>query len=187
MQRRGGRCRKNTNIPQVEETPPAPVLVALAPSTPITPAAPVPVTPAPSLPVPPAPSIHVAHAATPSGPAAPVPAATTTAAAAIATTLHRPRRQRQLPHRFRADNAAHPDDGEYIDIDNVSGGSEDDANPPEVIADTNANLSPLHTATSTLATNPLATRKRGLKTTADIQFFFRKNSDTGERICVPCE
>jgi hypothetical protein len=55
--------------------------------------------------------------------------------------------------------AAHPDDGEYINIDNISSGSEDDANLPEVIADVNANLSPLHTATSTLTTNPLAMRK----------------------------
>ncbi|KAG1824456.1 uncharacterized protein BJ212DRAFT_1475758 [Suillus subaureus] len=82
--------RKNTNIPQVEDTPPAPVLVALVPSIPVTPAAPIPVTPAPSLPVAPAPSIHVTHVATSSGP---VPTVTTTTAAAIATTLHRPRRQ----------------------------------------------------------------------------------------------
>ncbi|KAG1809538.1 hypothetical protein EV424DRAFT_1349961 [Suillus variegatus] len=106
-------------------------------------------------------------------------AATTTAAATIATTLHHPRRQQQLPQRFRQDNAAdHPGDGKWININNVSG-SEDDDDPPEVIAvantnlfDTNTNLvgtntnlanantntnpSPLQTATSTLPTNPFA-------------------------------
>ncbi|KAG1904401.1 uncharacterized protein F5891DRAFT_1184614 [Suillus fuscotomentosus] len=109
-------------------------------------------------------------------------AATTTAAATIATTLHHPRRQRQLPQRFRQDNAAgHPGDSEWININNVSG-SEDDDNPPEVMAvantnlsdantnlvntntnlanaNTNTNPSPLQTATSTFPTNPFATRK----------------------------
>ncbi|KAG1763803.1 hypothetical protein EV702DRAFT_1051648 [Suillus placidus] len=174
-----GHCRKNNNIPQVEGTPVAPIPVTPAPSIPVAPAAPISAAPAPSVPV--------AHAPTPSGPAAPVPAATTTAAAAIATALHRPRRQQQLPQRYRGNNAAaHPDDGEYINIDNVSS-SEDDINPPEAIADVNVNLSPLQTATSTLPTNPFATRKRSLKTTSNVQFFFRKNSDTGKHICVLCE
>lgn len=150
---RHGHHRKNNDIPQVEGTPAAPILVTPAPSGLVT----------------------------------PVPAATTTAAAAIATALHCPRRQRQLPQRYRADNAAaHPDNGKCINIDNVSS-SEDDSNPPEAIADENVNLSPLQTTTSTLPTNPFATRKRGLKSTSDVQFFFRKDLDTGERICVPCE
>lgn len=171
MNRRGHR-RKNNNIPQVEGTPAAPILV----------------TPAPSVPVAPAPSAPVASTApAPSGPVTPVPAATTTAAAAIATALHCPRRQQQLPQRFRQDDtAAHLDDGEWINLNDVSSG-EDKDDPPEVIVNAHTHLSPLQTTTSTLLTNPFAMRKRGLKSTSDVQFFFRKDLDTGECICVPCE
>ncbi|KAG1893702.1 uncharacterized protein F5891DRAFT_985607 [Suillus fuscotomentosus] len=157
-----GRRQQNTKIPQVE-------------------AAPEPVAPAPAL-LPPAAPAPV--------PVIPAAAATTTAAAAIATALHRPRRQRQLPQRFRQDDTAtRPDDGEWIDLNNVSSG-EDKDDPPEVIVNTHTHPSPLQTTTtttSTLLTDPFATRKRGLKSTSDVQFFFRKNSDTGKRICVPCE
>jgi hypothetical protein len=137
-----------------------------------------PVTPAPAL-LPPAAPAPV--------PVIPAAAATATAAAAIATALHHPMRQWQLPWRFRQDDTITPlDDGKWIDLNNVSSG-EDKDDPPEVRVNTHTYLSPLQTTTSTLLTNPFATRKSGLKSTSDVQFFFRKNSDTGERICIPCE
>jgi hypothetical protein len=140
-------CRQqNTKIPQVE-------------------AALEPVTPAPAL-LPPAAPAPV--------PVIPAAAATTTAAATIATALHRPRRQWQLPQRFRQDNTATPpDDGEWIDLNNVSSG-EDKDDPPEVIVNSHTHPCLPQTMTSTLLTNPFATRKRGLKSTSDVQFFFRK-------------
>jgi hypothetical protein len=120
-------------------------------------------------------------------PAAPTPVPVIPAAAAIATALHHHRRQWQLPWRFRQDDTITPlDDGKWIDLNNVSSG-EDKDDPPEVRVNTHIYLSPLQTTTSTLLTNPFAMRKRGLKSTSDVQLFFRKNSDTGERICIPCE
>ncbi|KAG1823869.1 uncharacterized protein BJ212DRAFT_1296393 [Suillus subaureus] len=164
-----GHCRQNIGTLQVEAAPaPAPVS-----PTPVSPA-PVPIAPAPA----PVALMHVTPAA-----------ATTTAAAAIATALHHPRRQEDT-------SAAHLDNGEWIDMNNVSS-SEDNNNPPEVmanthippevIANTHTHPSPLQTVTSTLHTNPFATRKRGVKTTANVLFFFRKNSDTGKHICIPCK
>ncbi|KAG2086218.1 uncharacterized protein F5147DRAFT_781676 [Suillus discolor] len=127
-----GRCRQNTKIPQVEA---APEPVAPAPSA-LPPAAPTPI------------------------PVIPAAAATTTAAAAIATALHRPRRQWQLPQRFRQDNTAtHLDNGKWIDLNNVSSG-EDEDDPPEVIVNAHTHPSPLQTMTSTLLTDPFATKKR---------------------------
>ncbi|KAG2062389.1 hypothetical protein BDR06DRAFT_1016327 [Suillus hirtellus] len=171
-----GHHQQNANIPQVEAASvpvPAPVSPALIAFTPIVPA-----------------PTHVAPAPTP---VAPTPMPNTPAPTAATTTvLHRPRRQWQLPQRYRQDDvAAHPDDGKWIDINNV-GNSEDNDDPPQVVATTHTQgPSPPQTTikmtTSTLHTNPFAMRKRGLKTTSDIQFFFRKNSDTGKCICVPCE
>ncbi|KAG1818305.1 hypothetical protein EV424DRAFT_1347690 [Suillus variegatus] len=150
---------------------PAPAPVAPAPA-PVAPA-PAPVAPAPA-PVAPAPPpvtlapAHVTLAPVHVAPApAPVPVAPAlvapAAAAAIATTLHRPRRQRQPPRRYRQDDAVtHPDNGEWIDINNVSG-SEDDNDPPEIIANAHTHQSPLQTTTSTLPTNPFATKKEELR------------------------
>jgi hypothetical protein len=61
----------------------------------------------------------------------------------------------QLPLPF----ITHPDDGEWIDINNVSG-SEDDNDPPKIIANLHTHQCPLQTTTSTLPTNPFATKKR---------------------------
>jgi hypothetical protein len=166
---RCGCCQQNANIPQVEAAP-APVLAPVSPALIV----PTPIVPAPT---------HVAPAPT---------AATTTAAAVITTVLHRPWRQWQLPQRYRQDDAAaHLDDGKWIDINNI-GNSKDDNDPPQVVATMHTQgpsplLMTIQMTTSTLHTNPFATRKRGLKTSSDIQFFFRKNSDTSEHICVPCE
>ncbi|KAG2345162.1 hypothetical protein BDR05DRAFT_998758 [Suillus weaverae] len=106
-------------------------------------------------------------------PVAPAPAPVAPAAAATSTAA--------TDHTVTC-----PDDGEWIDIDNVSSG-EDNNDQPEIIANAPAHQNPLQTTTSTLPTNPFSMRKRGMKTTSDVLFFFRKNSDTGECICVPCE
>ncbi|KAG2093880.1 uncharacterized protein F5147DRAFT_779158 [Suillus discolor] len=59
---------------------------------------------------------------------------------------------------------------EWIDLNNVSSG-EDEDDPPEVIVNAHTHPSPLQTTTSTLLTDPFATRKRGLKSTSDVQCF----------------
>jgi hypothetical protein len=129
----------------------------------------------------------------------PIAATVAPIAAAIAlnaTMLQHPQRQRQLPLRYRDnDNSpvrtGHlPDDGEYIDIGNVSGGDEDDLPAPRVRAPPVP--SPMQTATSTIYStqvDPLATgaRAKQPKSTADITYFFREDSDSKRRICRICE
>jgi hypothetical protein len=53
----------------------------------------------------------------------------------------------QLPQRFRQNNTAgHPGNGKWININNVSG-SEDNDDPPEVIAVANTQTYPMPTQT----------------------------------------
>jgi hypothetical protein len=120
-----------------------------------------------------------------------IPAAIPAAAAANATTLQNPRR-RQLPVRYRTNDAAHagPDEGEAFDLDNISGDEEELGNLPAPIAITPAgsNTSPLQTATSTVYTDPLVTGNlKQPKGPTDISHFYWIDPDTKSKICIPCE
>jgi hypothetical protein len=106
-----------------------------------------------------------------------IPAAIPAAAAANATTLQHPHR-RQLPVRYRTSDAAPagPDEGEVLDLDNVSGDEEEPENlaAPAAMAPAGSNLSPLQTVTSTIHTDPLATGNlKQPKGPTDINHFYR--------------
>jgi hypothetical protein len=128
--------------------------------------------------------------------AVPIAAAPIAAAVALnATTLQHPHRQRQMPLRFRDDDPPQAgtnhtaDDGEYVEIGNVSG-EEDDLPAPGVRAP--PVLGPLQTATSTVYStqiDPLATGIQGTqpKSTADVRYFYRLDQATNRKICQPCE
>jgi hypothetical protein len=137
-----------------------------------------------------------AHTAAAPAPIAAALAHITAAIALNAFTLQHPHRQRQLPLRFRDNSPVRvgtshtADDGEYVDIGNVSGEEEDDLPAPGVRAPPVPG--PLQTATSTVystQTDPLATGIRGTqpKSTADVRYFFRLDSATNRKVCQPCE
>ncbi|KAG1750430.1 uncharacterized protein EDB91DRAFT_1078468 [Suillus paluster] len=100
---------------------------------------------------------------------APIAATVAPIAAAVAlnaTMLQHPQRQWQLPLRFRNNSPVRTgtsrtlDDGEYIDISNVSGDEEDNLPAPSIRA--SPVPSPLQTVTSTIYStqvDPLATGK----------------------------
>jgi len=144
------------------------------------------------VPIPPAPAAAVTISPAPVTPtAAPGP----TAAAANANILHNPQRHRQLPARFRNNDA---DEGESFHLENISGGEGDkiDNSPAPAVRPAaghsplqTACHSPMQTAMNTATTDPLATggRAKAPKTSADIHFFFRQDPTTLSNICKACE
>jgi hypothetical protein len=120
-------------------------------------------------------------------PVVPAPvAAAPTAAAVNANILRNPRRNRQLPTRFRQDDG---DGGEFFDLENVSEDEEDDTVSPAPEVRPAAVHSPFQTAMSTTMTDPLATggRAKPPKSSADVHFFFRQDPTTHSNICKACE
>jgi hypothetical protein len=145
--------------------------------------------------------------------AAPILATASITPIAIAAFTN-PRRDRQLPRRYRdgAEASAAPnrivpagEEGESFDLEDVSGDEEEDNSVPTVRAPTGP--SPLQTAINTVAptgpsplqtpintvhstpTEPLATsgRAKKPKSSDDVLFFFREDKVAKRRICIPCE